>query len=553
MKRTHLIALALLLIGLGCDEDLLNENPPNIITSESLFVDFEGFETALSGLYAEVRKEKEPLSGSATVQQMTQNGTDNLVTNHVSSGFASIAQQWGDVNNPGQSFYADVFTWLYSIVNAANVIINEAGMGQNIDWSGPDGNPTENESLIIAEARAIRAWAYRHLTYGWGDVPLSLEPSSGVTIRSDWERTPIEEVRQQMLSDWLFAEPFIPVEPRQAGTLTKGAIQHYLAETYLAIGDSQSALDWADRVVNTPEYELITNRYGVNSNGPGIAFMDMFTDGNINRDQGNTEALWVFNYERNTIGGGDNNNSRRDHHSRYVNIQVNGVSPLKVTIDRGGRGFGRNSLTKWAIENYGPEDDRGSQLAIRKFFILKDGTENAPAPSDDLPEGFQFGDTLFLDFENDISADNRSVVNWPWSRKVDWADPVDIGGSPSFKDFLYLRLAETYLLKAEAHLNLGQTDQAASTINVIRRRVNATEIAPTDVDIDFILDERSRELVTEEHRRYTLLRTGKWLERTRLHNANGGQLISDRDRLFPIPQVVIDANINNPMPQNPGY
>ena len=87
----------------------------------------------------------------------------------------------------------------------------------------------------------------------------------------------------------------------------------------------------------------------------------------------------------------------------------------------------------------------------------------------------------------------------------------------------------------------------------MRRRSNASEINAEDVNLDFILDERSRELVTEEHRRHTLLRTGKWLERTRAHNRNGGQLIVERDTLFPIPQAVIDANLTQEMPQNPGY
>ena len=433
-------------------------NPPNIITSNSLFVDYEGFIIALNGAYAEVRREKETLSGSQTIQQMAQNGTDNLVTNHRSSGFATIAAQWGDVNNPSQSFYADVFTWLYSIVNATNLIIDEAQRGENIDWTGGPESENENQELVIAEARALRAWAYRHLTYGWGDVPLNLEPSTGATIRSDWTRTPVDEVRDQMISDWRYAEQRISVEPRQAGTMTKGAVQHYLSEMYLLENNPDSALYWADQVINQPAYQLITARYGVNAAQPGVVFMDMFTDGNINRNEGNTEALWVFNYERNTIGGGgNNNNSRRDHHSRYVNIQVDGVSPFSVTEDRGGRGFGRNSLTKWAIENWTPEDDRGSHFAIRRFFILTEGVDN-------LPPGFNFGDTIYLDFNEDISTASNSRVDWPWCRKVDWADPLDAGGSDSFKDFLYLRLGETYLLRAEAQLLLGQRRKLLSPL-----------------------------------------------------------------------------------------
>jgi starch-binding outer membrane protein, SusD/RagB family len=142
---------------------------------------------------------------------------------------------------------------------------------------------------------------------------------------------------------------------------------------------------------------------------------------------------------------------------------------------------------------------------------------------------------------------------WPYSRKYDHANPANVSSTESNKDQPYLRLAETYLIKAEAEMKLNQHQNAANTINALRRRANVAEITADDVNIDFILDERSRELIMEEHRRYTLLRTGKWLERTRLHNKNGGQNISDRDTLFPIPQIVIDANLTSPMPQNPGW
>jgi len=534
MKYTTKLILILIFVT-GCDESLLNENPPNLVTSQSLFRTRSGFENALSGLYSLVRGEKEGLGGSnALVADMTQNGTDNVVTNHQLSGFTRIAEQWGHINNPTESFYANVFTWLYGIINTSNNLITAAN---DADDKILDD---ENRNMVIAEARAIRAWAYRHLTFGWGDVPLNLEPSSGVNIRSDWERVPVATVRKQIISDLKFAENFIPVEPQQAGKITKGAIQTYLAEIYLTIGKADSALFYANTVINTPEYRLITQRYGVSASKPGVPFMDMFQDGNVNRSDGNTEGLWVFQFERNSIGGGENL-MRRHHPSRYVNISIGGVSPLQITSERGGNGYGRMSLTKWAIDNYEPGDDRGSHFAIRKFFVLKNADENAPEPADRLPEGYHFGDTIFLDYSEDITASSRARVDWPWSRKVDYADPVDVGGSPSYKDVTYLRLAETYFLKAEAQLALGDPDAAAGTVT------------GEDVNIDFILDERSRELLLEEHRRYTLLRTGKWMERTALHNRNGGQLISEKDKLFPVPQVVIDANINGEMPQNPGY
>jgi hypothetical protein len=118
---------------------------------------------------------------------------------------------------------------------------------------------------------------------------------------------------------------------------------------------------------------------------------------------------------------------------------------------------------------------------------------------------------------------------------------------------IYLRLADTYLLKAEAQFKLGQLDAAAETINIIRERSNATPITAADVTLDFILDERSRELIVEEDRRYTLLRTGTFLERTAKYNKRGGEFLAPRDILFPIPQTVIDANLTAPFPQNPGW
>ena len=71
--------------------------------------------------------------------------------------------------------------------------------------------------------------------------------------------------------------------------------------------------------------------------------------------------------------------------------------------------------------------------------------------------------------------------------------------------------------------------------------------------LDFILDERSRELFMEEERRNTLLRTHTWYDRTKAHNFFGGEKITLRDTLFPIPQDVIDANLTKPMEQNPGF
>jgi hypothetical protein len=120
-----------------------------------------------------------------------------------------------------------------------------------------------------------------------------------------------------------------------------------------------------------------------------------------------------------------------------------------------------------------------------------------------------------------------------------------------------MRLGETYLLLAEAQFKQGKLEEAAATLNILRRRANASPIAASDVTLDFILDERVRELVGEENRRMTLMRTGKLVERALRYNAasplNQMSGISEKNLLLPIPLSEINLNKDAPLEQNPGY
>ena len=197
---------------------------------------------------------------------------------------------------------------------------------------------------------------------------------------------------------------------------------------------------------------------------------------------------------------------------------------------------------------YGPTDDRGSEHALRLFWLMNNSAS--------LPTGAKLGDTVKLNITGNEPITNGTTAQaWPNTRKWDWAPsvPSDLQNSSNYNDIIYLRVAETYLLLAEAQMKLGETTDAAITINALRTRAKATPITAAQVNLDFVLDERSRELLTEEHRRYTLLRTGTWFDRTKKYNINAGPLITLRDTILPIPQSVIDANLTKSMPQNAGY
>ncbi len=127
-----------------------------------------------------------------------------------------------------------------------------------------------------------------------------------------------------------------------------------------------------------------------------------------------------------------------------------------------------------------------------------------------------------------------------------------IAGFPVF------RLADAYLMYAEAVLRGGQggsISQAVTYINQIRTRANASLIGTSGLNLDFILNERSRELYWEGHRRNDLIRFGKFTKGYNWPWKNGvyggTPNIDDKYKLYPIPATEISANPN--LKQNPGY
>lgn len=550
--------LSLLLVApFACKKDFLTETPQAIIAPDNLYVDKAGFEAGLYGLYNLVRSERKGSNGTASdiTNTAAMIGVDNAYSLYPAGGAAeSVFNDFGVRMNAADNYITNLFSYLYKTINAANTIIDRAE-NPGIVWTAAQKNS------IVGEARLIRAWAYRHLTYLWGDVPLNLHESKGNTIRTDWERTPVAEVRAQMEQDWLFAEANLPDVPVKDGRASKVIAQHYLAELYLTIGEFQKAKDKALAATQNPNYKIITARYGVNAAKPGSAYTDMFIDKNSNRSEGNLEALWVFPNEYLSVGG-DVNIMRRWWVNRYNTIRVNNKTPINYSKENGGRGLGRFAATKYALALYGANDDRGGQFAWRLYWIMNLASQ---LPAGSQPNatcaapgwtGPTLGDTVKLSINcNEPNPSASTAQNWPNTRKWDWApdDVADVQQTSNYNDQVYLRLAETYLILAEAQFRLNDADGAATTINVLRNRAHATPITGTDVTLNFILDERSRELFSEEHRRYTLNRTRTWFSRTQQYNKFTGPKIIARDTLLPIPQAVIDANLTSPMTQNPGY
>lgn len=437
------------------------------------------------------------------------------------------------------------FAWLYQVVNSANMIINRAE--GDVDWQG---GSTEgaivNKNKVVGTARLIRAWAYRHLTNSWGDVPLSMEEINGSNYKADWERTPVATIQAEMEKDWIFARDNLEMVEK-TGFPNSAVASHYLAEMYLLQGKYALAETEAKRVINSDEYELMTERFGQHASEPGVPFMDLFY--NDSREDGNMEVLWTFNNAHESVVGSRDGGEK----NMWINYSSKAKSLKKLNADifykyNGGRGRGRAMISDSALDWHEETDDRFSEYAIKKYYIY---------PTDESETEFKVIEETKIKYKNDDDLEDNYL--WPWSRKWEYVDPTILANADkpiSWESEMYIRLGETYLILAEALYKDGKNVEAAAYLNEIRERSNATPITVDDVNIEFILKERSRVLLTEEHRRYTLNRNNVLVEWTAMYNPRVeaiGTDIFEYNNLLPLPQGVIDANTGAEMPQNPGY
>jgi len=542
-KILFLITICASFMMYSCTEDsFLDEDPKDEIFADNLYVDYDGFQNGLNGLYQLVRRDRGSESNT-TRGALWQVGTDNCFSNNYNTKLNAF-NNYDDLD-ADNGFVEDDFNWLYKIINAANTIINRAE-DSSVDWMGANDEYDElNKNKVVAQARLIRAWSYRHLKYGWGAVPLSLEEITGSNYSNAWTRTPVDSINIQMEKDLLFAKNNLDII-EETGEVNSAVASTMLSELYLEEERYEEAADEAISVIDNGQYSLMTERFGSNASEEGCVFSDLFK--NPTPELGNKEVLWVLNNAYSDITGSYGlymKNSWNCHYDKdKVLKKVNDLDTLFYF--NGGKGSERLAITPDAFDWYEPDDDRFSEYCIKKYYIY---------PTDGTLETF---DTIqYTSDEYDDLDDLEDNHLWPWPRKWEYVDNyvfANNSSAASYDDQMFMRLGETYLLAAEALMKQGLTDEAAIYLNALRERSNASEISGSDVDMDFILDERSRELVSEEYRRHTLVRTGTFYERTLKYNPLVTEdEITEDNALLPIPQGIIDANTDNVMEQNPGY
>ncbi|WP_339710730.1 RagB/SusD family nutrient uptake outer membrane protein [uncultured Kriegella sp.] len=547
--------LSLLLLFLSCNEqDFLSEEPLDFFDPSNSFATMENLESSLADIYAKYRDIYFD-GGFSNYNHFM--GTDIMFNSRGSEDAARFGNYIAalDPTSGIPEYHWD--RW-YKIIANVNTIIAKLNDSEIA---------IEERTSVEAEARLFRALAYRHLVYLFGGVPLITEEIS--SPKTDFTRASKDEILEQIVVDATFATSNLPgISEVVDGKLSNLVAQHLLAETYISLGNFDAAITAASQVIDDPATDLMKNRFGSRSAESGDVYWDLFRRENQNRSSGNTEAIWVSQMEVDLPGGyitttsSNTNNLERFHvpASWTLNDPDGNIGILgwRGDANTGGRGVSFVQPTAF-FENTLWESDFDNDLRNSEANYVRDIFY-------DNPESAWFGQSARDNPGSLYLGEGQSWRWYPWLTKATTPNnhPADIyddpellllksSGGTTYRDRYYLRLSETYLLRAEAYLGKNDLGNAAADINTVRERSNANPVTAGEVDIDYILDERARELSFEEMRRITLHRTGKLVERVRLYNDLNTDDIADYHGLWPIPAKEIEANINGNLEQNPGY
>lgn len=549
-----IILISLLAFATSCKKNVLEEKPIDFISSGNAFETPGDVEMGVVGLYYFGRNWYSNVDEKHMFVYVAL-GTDEAYYGEDPAG--GTLSNWDTEITPVGSLPLTYWTKAFDLVYQANTVLTGI---DNVTFT-----TAAQQAGYIAEARFFRAFAYRILVTMYGDVPLLTKPVT--TPRTDFVRNSADSIYDLIESDLTYAATNLPARGKAAmsGRLTQGAAWHLLSDVYLARKKYQQAADAASHVIDNAGYALMTARFGTQ---PKLfttenAYFDLFTMGNQNLST-NTEAIWVIQNEPTIIGGGQYSGERAfgpayykigNTPDGYTSIQgelYNGAyTGYSDTLGRPVAWCRPTNYLAYSIWDNDWSDDRNTEANIKRTFYFNN------------PKSAYNGRKIDFSLWTSRSSKLKDTTNYlfPYYMKVatplnHYTDLGRSGGGYNHKDLYAMRLAETYLLRAEAYLGLGDAAKAAADINVVRARSHATPVNAADVTIDYILDERARELYTEEWRMLTLMRLGKLVERVQKYNNNPtrpGSGIQSYHNHFPIPQSEIDLNTGAVLTQNTGY
>lgn len=484
----------------------LEENPKTILTSDKVINDPEGLESSVYALYNYLKDVWGTRVSNHNYSIWNMVGTDLTIMDQAPwdsyspiyspnlNGELEVVQHWWNLT--------------YEYISRANTIINRA------DAIGFKSETRKNR--LVAEAKFFRAYMNFYLIQRYGRIALVTEQIE--SIRNEEKPADPNEVYQLIKSDLDFAVNNLEYKySDQPGRITKAAALHLSAKVYLVLKDWQKAAAASERIINESPHKMLDD------------FKLLWADNN----QNNAEAIYVVQYDP---GAAEQFN--HGFNKMFV-PQYDRVTGILRSCEQGGRAWSRALASNYLLSLYDKKDERLDGTFYRYWKY-----DNASK----LPTGVKLGDTVRVGgpgVGNPLYIQPAVKKYWDCFTRL-------LNDNGSWKDVIVYRLAETYLIAAEANMELGNTSKALQYINTVRRRAfNDTAHDLSSINIDIILEERARELAFEGHRWFDLKRTGKLVDMVKKHNPQAAPNIKDYHVNMPIPQDFVDLAKN--FPQNPGY
>ena len=534
-KKTLLGLLLLAMISLVSCEDELNQDPQDddAFTVEDFFEQDSAYIKALGGVYANLNVPSPGGAFSSNIEGLDA-GTSTYGRSLMNlQTFTTDEAIWSYENDPGigeiqrTSWTAEnvILRGAYGRIMAGVAFANEflrQSTEDKLNTRGVSDSKKQEVAVMRAEARVLRALSYYHMMDLFGKAPL-------VTEEDPVGSTQSPEMTRQEVFDFVEEELLASIpeleEPmmNDYGRVDKGVAWMILAKVYLNAEVYTGTARWADALEFSEK--VINAGYTLTDN-----YIDNFrADNDVNGAQ--NEIIFPIPADENF---------------------AQAFGPTTV-------------MTNGAV---GSIEENGDELgvipagwggAIRlspQFVSLFDGSEFENDDRNRIIGANNEERTLEI---NDIVDQDQGYI---LEKYTDVRSDGTAGNQLTFSsvDFPMFRLADAYLMYAEAHLRSGSgsQSQALEYINKLRERANgdsSENISPSELTLDFIIDERARELYWESHRRQDLIRfglfTGSQYIWTLKGNSISGVPIPDFRKLFPIPNASLAANQN--LTQNPGY
>lgn len=587
-KISFLITTAAVITAVlsGCKKSWLKAEPLSFYTPGNAYIDANGMRAALVACARNTRLEyygdtppilTEMLFSEISVDGITDKSGPaqdlNLVIN------PDFAAKYNDADHARLLFY---WQEAYNQIKYANTVISR------IDSAKYDSE--EERNAILGSAYFYRAAKYYRLTHQFGDVPAVMKEETEPKL--DYYSTKREVILKKIKADLEFADQWV-TDNVNRGEVTKGAVDHLLTKVNLALGDFDAAIASASKVIDGGVYQLMTVPFG---NTKKNVIWDLHRPENKSIAE-NKEGLYMIidRFGDGAFDGGTNIMRQAvPYWGTYITTPtgkkgtndgvISGMDLIQSNLV--GRGIGRCRPTNYSQYEIWT-DPNDLRHAKGNWMNMEDLLYNDPELKKNKDPYYLKPLQLRSTGGSLLCSDTiRCWFGWP-QYKTFIPDNEHTPMTGGHSDWYLFRLAETYLLRAEAYFWKGDQANALADLNKVHTRAGAAPLTGP-VTIATILDERARELFYEEPRKTELTRiaymfamTGKPAENGKVYSLNNfsddnyfydrvkaknnfyrdGIVTNHNDKytispyhvLWPVPSNAIQGNINGRINQNKGY